>query len=244
MCWFIAAEVLANKSSGCSSYITSIWFQNLKIASLYAFLGTKGIGSYCNLSVWVLNLATFSFWTKLLLLLGCCIFLFCGWRRQRERRLELLLSCTSSPLLSLNPMLTAALSPQEEVFKIFKWCWEQKGKCSVMTSSAAWKSRSYWKSLRGKNLRKSVWRRLLCFAYCARAYFHRIIECPGLKRTTVIIEFQPPCHRQGHQPLDQATQSHIQPGLKCLQGWGVHNLLGQPVPVLHHSLGEKLPPSI
>jgi len=35
---------------------------------------------------------------------------------------------------------------------------------------------------------------------------------------------------QGHQPLDQAAQSHIQPGLECPQGWGIHNLLGQPVP--------------
>jgi len=27
---------------------------------------------------------------------------------------------------------------------------------------------------------------------------------------------------QGHQPPDQAVQSHIQPGLECLQGWGIH----------------------
>ena len=33
------------------------------------------------------------------------------------------------------------------------------------------------------------------------------------------------------QPPDQAAQSHIQPGLECLQGWGIHNLLKQPVPV-------------
>ena len=58
------------------------------------------------------------------------------------------------------------------------------------------------------------------------------------------IEFQPPCYVQGHQPPDQAAQSHIQPGLECLQGWGIHNLLGQPVPVRHHPLGEKLPPNI
>ena len=31
---------------------------------------------------------------------------------------------------------------------------------------------------------------------------------------------------------DQAAQSHIQPGLECLQGWGIHSLLGQPVPVI------------
>ena len=60
---------------------------------------------------------------------------------------------------------------------------------------------------------------------------HRIIEWPGLKRTTMIIEFQPPCYVQGRQIPDQAAQSHIQPGLECLQGWGIHSLLGQPVPV-------------
>jgi len=47
----------------------------------------------------------------------------------------------------------------------------------------------------------------------------------------MIIEFQPPCYVQGRQPPDQAAQSHIQPGLECLQAWGIHNLLGQPVPV-------------
>ena len=47
---------------------------------------------------------------------------------------------------------------------------------------------------------------------------------------------------QGHQPLDQAAQSHIQPGLECIQGWGIYNLPG--LPVLHHPLCEKLPPNI
>ena len=59
----------------------------------------------------------------------------------------------------------------------------------------------------------------------------------------MIMEFQPPCYVQGRQPPGQAAQSHIQPGLECLQGWGIHSLLGQPVPVRHHPLGEK-PPSI
>ena len=36
-------------------------------------------------------------------------------------------------------------------------------------------------------------------------------------------------HIAGHQPADQAAQSHIQPGLECLQRWGIHSLLGQPV---------------
>ena len=37
------------------------------------------------------------------------------------------------------------------------------------------------------------------------------------------------CYVLGHQPPEQAAQSHIQPGLECLQGWGIHSLLGQPV---------------
>jgi len=40
-----------------------------------------------------------------------------------------------------------------------------------------------------------------------------------------------PCYVQGRQPAAQAAQSRIQPGLECLQGWGIHSLLGQPVPV-------------
>ena len=51
-----------------------------------------------------------------------------------------------------------------------------------------------------------------------------------------------PCYVQGRQPPDQAALSHIQPGPECLQGWDIHNLLGQPVPVCHHPLGEKPPP--
>jgi len=43
-----------------------------------------------------------------------------------------------------------------------------------------------------------------------------------------------PCHGQGCQPPEQAAQSHIQPGLECLQGWGIHSLSGQPVSVCHH----------
>jgi len=32
------------------------------------------------------------------------------------------------------------------------------------------------------------------------------------------------CCGQGCQLLDQAAQRHIQPGLECLQGWGIHSL--------------------
>ena len=39
-----------------------------------------------------------------------------------------------------------------------------------------------------------------------------------------------PCYVQDRQPPDQAAQSHIQPGLERLQGWGIHSLLGQTGP--------------
>jgi len=42
-----------------------------------------------------------------------------------------------------------------------------------------------------------------------------------------------PRYVQDHKPPDQAAQSHIQPGPECLQGWGIHNLSGQPIPVCH-----------
>jgi len=35
--------------------------------------------------------------------------------------------------------------------------------------------------------------------------------------------FPTPCYVQGRQPAAQAAQSHIQPGLECLQGWGIHS---------------------
>jgi len=48
-----------------------------------------------------------------------------------------------------------------------------------------------------------------------------------------------PCYVQGRQPAAQAAQSHIQPGLECLQGWGIHSHPEQPVPVLTlQCLGE------
>jgi len=59
------------------------------------------------------------------------------------------------------------------------------------------------------------------------AWNQRITEWPGLKRTTTIIQFQTPCYVQGRQPADQAAQSHIQPGLECLQGWGIHQMINE-----------------
>jgi len=57
----------------------------------------------------------------------------------------------------------------------------------------------------------------------------------------MITELQPPCCVQDHQPphliLVQAAQGPIQPGLEHLQGQGILNLSGQPVPAPHHSVG-------
>ena len=44
--------------------------------------------------------------------------------------------------------------------------------------------------------------------------YNRIIEWFGLEGTLKIIWVQPPCHGQGHPPLDQVAQSPIQPGLE------------------------------
>jgi len=57
---------------------------------------------------------------------------------------------------------------------------------------------------------------------------HRIIDWPGLKRTTVTISFQSPamCRVTNHQPrLPRATSSLA----LNARGWSTHSLLGQPV---------------
>ena len=74
--------------------------------------------------------------------------------------------------------------------------------------------------------------------YGAVFHIYRITEQFGYERTLKITEFQLPCPGQGHLPLDQVAQSPIQPGLEHLQGWGIHNFSGQPVP--HHPLSKGL----
>lgn len=54
-------------------------------------------------------------------------------------------------------------------------------------------------------------------------------------------EFIPtPCHGQGHLSPDQAAQSHIQPGLERVQGWGTHNFTGKAVPELRPPRKSKV----
>ena len=75
---------------------------------------------------------------------------------------------------------------------------------------------------------------------------HRIIEQFGLESTFTANLVQPPCNEQGHLQLDQVAQNHIQPGLDCLQGWGIHHVSGQPVPVFYHLIVQNffLAPSL
>ena len=73
---------------------------------------------------------------------------------------------------------------------------------------------------------------------------YRIIDWFGLEATLKIIQFQSPCHEQGHLPLDQVAQSSIQPGLEHCQEGGSHSFSGQPVPVPHHPQGEEFLPYI
>ena len=54
-----------------------------------------------------------------------------------------------------------------------------------------------------------------------------------------------PCQMQGqqlpHLILDQTVQGPIQSDLEYLQGQGIHNLSGQPVPVPHQSHSKEFP---
>lgn len=58
-----------------------------------------------------------------------------------------------------------------------------------------------------------------------------ITELIGLEGTSGDHPFQPPA-RQGH--LEPMTQECLQVGFECLQNGRLHNLPGQPVPVLFH----------
>jgi len=72
---------------------------------------------------------------------------------------------------------------------------------------------------------------------------HRIIEWPGLKRTTMLTQFQPPamCRVANHQPrLPRATSSLA---LNASRDGASTASLGNRFSA-HHPLGEKLPPNI
>lgn len=72
---------------------------------------------------------------------------------------------------------------------------------------------------------------------------HHIRELLGLEGILTIIYLQPQCHRQGCEPPNQAAQGLIQCVLESLQGWDIHNSLGQPtlLPVSKETLPNIQP---
>ena len=67
---------------------------------------------------------------------------------------------------------------------------------------------------------------------------HRTIESFELEGSRKGHLVQPPCSEQGHLQLHWG-QDPVKPDLGCLQGWGIHHISGQPVPVLHHPYCRK-----
>jgi len=71
---------------------------------------------------------------------------------------------------------------------------------------------------------------------------HRITEWSGLERTSVGYLVQSPPPKQGH--LQQAAQDLVQLGLEYLRRKRLHNLPGQPVPVLRLPQREEILPHV
>jgi len=69
--------------------------------------------------------------------------------------------------------------------------------------------------------------------------FHRLIEVGrdiwGLSCPTSLL-------KKGH--LKPVAQDHVQMAFEYLQGWRLHNISGQPVPVLGHPHSEKVFPDV
>jgi len=91
--------------------------------------------------------------------------------------------------------------------------------------------------------------RLECVMWCTHALAKRVPDFIESYHRMAWVEkdhsdhlVSAPCYVQGRQPAAQAAQSHIQPGLECLQGWGIHSLLGQPVQCVTTLCVEKLLP--
>ena len=70
-----------------------------------------------------------------------------------------------------------------------------------------------------------------------------IIEWFGLEGMLTVIQFHP-LPWAGCHPPDQAALCPIQPGLECLQGWGIYGFFEEPDPVPHYALSKELPSNI
>ena len=67
---------------------------------------------------------------------------------------------------------------------------------------------------------------------------HRILESLRLEKTSNVIQFN-------HQPITPCPlTTSLSATSKHAQGWWLHHLPGQPVPMPHHSFGEEFFPNI
>ena len=86
---------------------------------------------------------------------------------------------------------------------------------------------------------QGAWGGFACGLYVIESQNHRIVgvgrDLCGSSRPTVL-------SKQVH--LQQAAQDLVQAGLEYLQRRRLHNLPGQPVPVLRHPQREGVPPHV
>ena len=75
---------------------------------------------------------------------------------------------------------------------------------------------------------------LTFFKAAFRAKYTVFIELLELEGTFKGHLIQLLYNEQGHLQLDQAAQGPLQLDHECLQGWGIHHISEQPVPVLHY----------
>lgn len=81
---------------------------------------------------------------------------------------------------------------------------------------------------------------VLSWAACKIHDFPRITEQLKLEGTSGDCLVQPAWSKQGQ--LEQVTQVCVQSGFEYihLQGWSLHHLSGQPLPVFDHSQNKKV----
>ena len=120
-----------------------------------------------------------------------------GWHRNNFFR-----ACRLNCSLIILLYFTTLLAPPLHFYSVDIWrhipiSLEKAGVCHLSTLIMLVKRSSCWNQLHDP------------FALPVSFPWKRnsFIEWPGLKRTTMIISFQHPCHGQGCQPPDQAAQS-------------------------------------
>ena len=132
--------------------------------------------------------------------------------------------CNSARMLVLNPVSGRAVDPMLQSY-LFTLSLRNVSSDMPVTHSSS-----------GTNPCASLPTRLeLITTLPIRSRHHRLVEvgrdlwrslCPT------------PLLKQGH--LDTVAQDHVQMGSEYLQGWRLHNISGQPIPVLCHLHSKKV----